>query len=770
MPGALDGVRVVDVMSGIPGALATMVLSDHGAEVVKVEPPGGDPIRCYGGSVVWNRGKKSVVLDLGELRERERLLALLATADVLVEGSPPGTMAGWGLDYDSVRGDLPALIYCSVTGYGRNTAASDRPAIDLLVQARSGQQYEQPGWRDGPIFLPRPLPSLGASFLVMEGVIAALYAREVTGRGQWVETSLYQGVLAFTTQLWQDIEHRSESVYSIARDPQPGMFECADGLWVHSMHMAGGRGKDRSAVWRILDMEDPATGATAGAGYGRAAVDALRPAFKRLPRRDLLEQFWANDIAVAPVRPAHEAIDDPIHREDGIVVDVDDPVHGRTHQVGITFHLNGAPAAAPQGPQPAIGQHTHEVLDRVAEQPARARRTGPGRPLAHALDGVKVLDLGNFLAGPFGPMLLGDLGAKVYKLESPEGDQMRPVTLPFNGCQRGKLDICADLKTPEGREIAHRLIAQVDVVHHNMRPGVAERLGVDYETAKALNPRIVYCHTTMWGLDGPRAGWPGFDQLGQSSCGLEHELGGDGNPPVWYRFGMCDQACACQSAVAVLLALYWRERTGKGQFVDTSIVSGGLFYSSDQWTGDAGPSSRPTVDQQQTGFGPLYRLYRSADGWIALACLNDDHFRSLTTAMPTLQGDTRFGSREGRARHGAELADILERLFAPLTSSELFSVLDDAGVPVEIADEDAPTSWFDAPDLVASGLVVEYPHAEYGRFRQFGHLVHFSETPGRIGGPPPLLGEHSRQVLAELGYSPEEMEALRERRVTTWPT
>jgi crotonobetainyl-CoA:carnitine CoA-transferase CaiB-like acyl-CoA transferase len=346
---------------------------------------------------------------------------------------------------------------------------------------------------------------------------------------------------------------------------------------------------------------------------------------------------------------------------------------------------------------------------------------------------------------------------------------MRPVTLPFNGCQRGKLDICADLKTPEGREIAHRLIAQVDVVHHNMRPGVAERLGVDYETAKALNPRIVYCHTTMWGLDGPRAGWPGFDQLGQSSCGLEHELGGDGNPPVWYRFGMCDQACACQSAVAVLLALYWRERTGKGQFVDTSIVSGGLFYSSDQWTGHDGPSARPTVDQQQTGFGPLYRLYRSADGWIALACLNDEHFRSLTTAMPTLQGDSRFGSREGRARHGAELAEILERLFAPRTSSELFSVLDDAGVPVEIADESAPTSWFDAPDLVASGLVVEYPHAEYGRFRQFGHLVHLSETPGRIGGPPPLLGEHSREVLAELGYSPEEMEALRERRVTTWP-
>src|SRR5262249_20206657 len=160
-------------------------------------------------------------------------------------------------------------------------------------------------------------------------------------------------------------------------------------------------------------------------------------------------------------------------------------------------------------------------------------------------------------------------------------DQMRHVTKPFNGCQRGKLDIVADIKTPEGREIAHRLIRSVDIVHHNMRPGVAERLGVDYETARSLNPQVIYCHTAMWGIDGPRATWPGFDQLGQASCGLEEELGGEGNPPVWYRFGMCDQACACQSAVAVLLALYWRQRTGQGQFLDTSIVSGGMFYSSD---------------------------------------------------------------------------------------------------------------------------------------------------------------------------------------------
>jgi crotonobetainyl-CoA:carnitine CoA-transferase CaiB-like acyl-CoA transferase len=349
----------------------------------------------------------------------------------------------------------------------------------------------------------------------------------------------------------------------------------------------------------------------------------------------------------------------------------------------------------------------------------------------------------------------------VYKLESPEGDQMRHVTKPFNGCQRGKLDIVADLKTPEGREIAHRLIRSVDVVHHNMRPGVAERLGVDYETARALNPQVIYCHTGMWGIDGPRATWPGFDQLGQASCGLEEELGGEGNPPVWYRFGMCDQACACQSAVAVLMALYWRQRTGQGQFLDTSIVSGGLFYSSDQWNGPDGPFQRPRADAEQTGFGPLYRLYETSDGWIALACLGERHWEALGRALPAVSADGRSDA--------VGLGKQLEGLIGAMTAQEAFALLDGHGVPVEIADEAATSNWFGAPDLVAAGLVADYPHRDFGRFRQFGHLIHFSETPGRIGGPPPLLGEHSRQVLAGVGYSADEIDDLRRNGVTTWP-
>jgi crotonobetainyl-CoA:carnitine CoA-transferase CaiB-like acyl-CoA transferase len=409
-----------------------------------------------------------------------------------------------------------------------------------------------------------------------------------------------------------------------------------------------------------------------------------------------------------------------------------------------------------QGPQPALGEHTDAVLGAVAGEPARARESRAAkRSVAHALEGIKVLDLGNFLAGPFGPMLLGDLGATVYKLESPQGDQMRPVTQPFNGCQRGKRDIVVDLKQPEGLEIAHRLMREVDVVHHNMRPGVAERLGVDYETAKRLNPTVIYCHTTMWGSDGPRATWPGFDQLAQSSCGLEQELGGEGNGPNWYRFGMCDQACAVQSAIAVLMALNWRERTGEGQLVDTSIVNGGVFLNTDAWIGPDGWSERPRTDAKQTGFGPYYRLYETSDGWVAIACLGETHRRALAGVVP--------------ATTVADPGPDLEAWFAARTMQRAFDELDAAGVPVEMAREDARRTWFDAPDVVAAGLVADYEHPQYGRFRQFGSLVDLSETPGRIAGPPPMLGQHSREVLGELGYSDAEIAELRDQGVTLWP-
>jgi len=202
------------------------------------------------------------------------------------------------------------------------------------------------------------------------------------------------------------------------------------------------------------------------------------------------------------------------------------------------------------------------------------------------LEGYRVIDFGQYLAGPFGPMLLADLGADVIKVEPTRGDGMRGAVVgSFMGCQRGKRDIAIDVKQPEGLRLALELVATADIVHHNMTLGTADRLGLGFEACKAVKPDIVYCNTFMYGARGPLAHMGGLDPLGQAASGIEWEQGpvAEGNPPLWYRYGHGDVAAAMPSVTAVLIALHHRNRTGEGQFLWASLFHGSMLYTADCW-------------------------------------------------------------------------------------------------------------------------------------------------------------------------------------------
>ena len=201
----------------------------------------------------------------------------------------------------------------------------------------------------------------------------------------------------------------------------------------------------------------------------------------------------------------------------------------------------------------------------------------------NALEGVRLVDFGQYLAGPFGPMIIGDLGADVIKVEPVTGDGMRMAATTYFGCQRGKRDIACNIKTPEGHEIAMQLVATADVVHHNMTKGTAARLGLDDAACRAVKPDVVYCNTYAYGLEGPLSHFGGLDPLYQASAGLEHESGAvpHGHDPLYYRFGMCDAANAMLSVVGVLAALYHQRVTGEGQELWTSLMDGGAVFASD---------------------------------------------------------------------------------------------------------------------------------------------------------------------------------------------
>lgn len=392
------------------------------------------------------------------------------------------------------------------------------------------------------------------------------------------------------------------------------------------------------------------------------------------------------------------------------------------------------------------------------------------------LEGIRVIDFGQFLAGPFGPMLLADLGADVIKVEPLRGDGMRAGFVgSFMGCQRGKRDIALDLKQEDGRRIALELTATADMVHHNMTLGTADRLGIGYEQCKAVRPDILYCNTFMYGPIGPLAHMGGLDPLGQAACGIEWEQGpvAEGNPPQWYRYGHGDIAAAMPSVLALLMALYHRNRTGEGQFMWASILHGSMVFTADSWVhADGTPSPRPTLDREQLGLDALYRLYETKDGWLQLAAVRDEHWPALCTVVrrSDLADDQRFATAAGRREHRAELTVILTEAFLSDHAINWRRALDAAGVPSEVSVDtlNGETILFD-DELLRLGIVAEYEHPVLGRVRQFGNLFTFSDTPTRQERPAPMLGEHTRELLTELGYDDAAVDDLRARGVTTWP-
>jgi len=775
MAGALDGIRVLDLSQGIAGPLGVLLLAEHGADVIKVEPPGGDPFRSYEGYRCWNRSRRSVIVDLRSEKGQAQFRRLAASADVVVESFRADVAGRLGLGYEGLRALDERLIVVSCPAYPPGHPLATRPSYDAHVQASSGQMWAQPGWRDGPIFLHMPVPSMGAAFLVSAGALAGLSARERTGQGQHVQTSLFQGALLYTTQLYQDVGNPCSGYHELmAKTYPPGihqmmLYECAGADWVHISVMSGL--PPLKTLDEVIELDDAPDVLTlmGMAPAERAALDTRRrERMRSWDAHDLVEQLRRYNHAAEVVVPAHEVLSHPQTIANAMVVTVDDPDRGATRQMGVPVHLLGTPGAV-TGPQPRPGEHTDELLGSPPD-PAPARASTPRGPLpdpGFALGDVRVIDVGQYLAGPFGPMILADLGADVVKIEPVNGDSMRFSAKAFIGCQRGKRSLALDLKHPLGLEAARRLIGGADVVHHNMTRGVASRLGIDYPACRALRADIIYCNTYAYGLEDPLGRFGGLDPLYQASSGIEYEAGAvrHGNDPLYLRFGMCDTANAMLSVVGVLLALVHRARTGEGQELWTSLHDGGIAFTSDAWTGpDGAPWDRPELDQGLHGLDALHRLYRTGDdGWICVVAVTQDHWHRLCGALGLdgLPGDDRFSTVPARKLHRRQLEDVLETAFLTRSAHEWTSVLDTAGVPnqVPVDTDDGRTILRDA-DNVALGLVADYEHEILGRLRQFGQLIQMSHTPGRIAGPPPLVGQHTRQVLRDVGYRDGDIDTL----------
>lgn len=373
------------------------------------------------------------------------------------------------------------------------------------------------------------------------------------------------------------------------------------------------------------------------------------------------------------------------------------------------------------------------------------------------LDGVRVVDLTSYIAGSYSAMMLADLGASVVKVESLEGDSFRELP-GFFGWNRGKRSIALNLKTPEGRQIVEGLAREGDVLMENWRPGVADRLGVGHAHLLALNPKLIYCSVTAFGSTGPYVDRPGFDPLLQAMGGLM-TLQGFGGPPQYLRTAPTDYYTAAIAAQAVLAALFVRHRTGRGQRIETSLLRGVLALQSGIAIDYPG---KPTLLREN----PTYRLYQGSDGqWFFVACGNQSFWAKLCTAldMRDFAHDPRFASWLLRIQNSEALLPIIEKRFGEKPRAEWLEILaahDIPSAPVKTIQE-----FMNDPGVRHQDMVHEYDHPDVGRLRVMGQPLAFAGTPTRDPGPPPTLGQHTDQVLGELGYDATAVNDLRARKV-----
>ncbi|MCU1456525.1 MAG: L-carnitine dehydratase/bile acid-inducible protein [Actinomycetia bacterium] len=794
MAGVFDGLRVLDLSTGVAGPMTAMHLADNGALVTRVDSPHHESFAPHSGSRVWNRGKQSAHIDLQNEDGLAAFRSLASMADIVVESFSPGTSNRLGIDHATLAAANPALITCSITGYGRLGRDRDRPGYDALVAARTGLLYDHKGRRgtameyiagrpgpepdfdapddvvrgakrSGPTFPRTPWPSIGAMYFATLGIAAALRAREVTGSGQWVETSLLQGALAAVCLNWQRVEHPDAPLYwmwPVDSRSIEGLFECSDGRWVHhwtlrpSWVLASAEGDELGAVnldTAYRDDPDRISMEPDGMLTGMFLQPLLSEAFRKFPSDAWVEAGAAAGVGVALVRSPGEALADQAFLADGCVAEVDDPEVGRIRHVGSVLEFSAAPGRV-AGPAPRPGEHTESILADATAPQAGTPRTRPRRgELAHPLEGVRVLDLGLGVAGPFAGRVLADLGADVIKVHSMHDTYWAGTHMGL-GTNRGKRSIAVNLKRASGREVLERLIERADVVTTNWRPGAAARLGIDYEALRERYPRLVYCNTRGY-EKGPRSDLPGTDQTAGALAGVEWEDGAcdAGNPPAWSRSGMGDTGNAMLAAIAITAALYHRDRTGEGQEVSTSIVNAQLLHTSYAWIHpDGSPAPWNHADADQYGLSTFYRLYECADGkWVFVAAVRPEHRTSLATVL----GEESIGFESPE-----KIAAILESRLAEQPAAQWCEALNSAGVPAEVVDEEFCRTVFDDPQARASQLVAETHAGSVGRFEDPGLLVNLSATPGIVQRGPCMCGEHTREILVEHGYTGAEVDAL----------
>jgi len=653
---ALDGIRVVDFGQHLAASLAAMILADHGADVVRVDPPSG-PRWAIDAHAVLQRGKRHIALDLKDNDDLAIARRLIERADVVIEGFRPGVMPRLGLT------PLDRNVWCSIPGFASDDRRADVAAWEGIVGAATGhytRSPREPG--DGVAFSAVPLASSFASLVAVNSIVAALIARERSGHGQTIEVPLFGAMFEAIGSMGQRLPVPPVVPFTPCSDiDAPG----SDGRWIHLV-MISPRHYDwfREAFLPGLGPPDLES--------RQRIIDLIATA----PAVSWDERINAAGIPCTIVRTTEQFLREDEHaRAVRAVIELDDPELGPTAQLGFGVTMSRTPPSASP-------RHKHDcdrevILRELDDEPLPLPVRTP--QLRAALEGIRVVDLTMVLAGPSAGRILAEFGADVIKIN-------RPAYWIIGHCHTnsGKRSALLDVRDPDAREALWSLVHEADAFLQNIPEGGAEAIGIGEEDVRAVQPDIVYSSVSAYGHGGSRGPFRGWEPIGQASTGLMMRYGG--GVPRFARFAVCDYGTGHLSAMAVLLGLFHKVRTGEGQHVATSLVQAGahhqamfmLAYEGKTWDEPAG------VDV--LGWSDDDRLWETPDGWL---------YRVGDVTHPLV-----------------EIEDLME-------------------------DE----------EVRRQGLSIERDHPGFGRVRLVGPSPRLSRTPVQVTKPAPAPGWDSREVL-----------------------
>jgi crotonobetainyl-CoA:carnitine CoA-transferase CaiB-like acyl-CoA transferase len=802
MTGALDGLTVVDLSATLAGIQISQTLCDFGVDVVMVEPPGGHPLRSEPAWPFWARGKKSIEVNLKGPAGLARVKALAEGADVVLETWRPGVAERLGLGYDDLVEANPGLVYCSVTGFGRDNPLSNIKAYEPIVMAKVGalDAFSVLSDRPGPTFVASPYCSFSASQIGLHGILAALVERESSGLGQRVETTMVQSLLAHDTWNWLVrllTVRYADAFTAVAPASAPASSDDSDedepapltansimflmllvGFTKDGRYMQFSQasprlfeafakllGLDKLLQDGLIEPDDPLMVEK----WRRIAIDITR---QKTYDEWVTEFDREPDVWAEMFRHGTELLHHPQLVQDGRIATIDDPDLGPVLQPGPLVAMEATPAELGQ-PAPALDAHR----DLVTPAEAHLAAAGGEAPTGAPLEGLTIVELGTFYAAPFGATVLADLGARVIKIEQLDGDPIRSMMLfpEVSGIKvlQGKESVAVDMASDEGREIVLELVRRADVVLQSFRGGVAQRHGYTSDDLLAVNPNLVYLNAPGYGTSPPYGHRPAFAPTIGAGSGLAYRnLGGPHNVSsdpsltteqiagnstrlamATMAVGTADGFSALGVGTALLLGILAKKRGAPGQAMATSMLSTMSHCLSEDMVEY---ENRPELEHSKPdlrGLNARYRLYETTDGWVFLAAPSASEWEALAGA---LDFDTHLADNDD------QLAVELEARFKTDSAAAWEQML----LAVDVACVEVATGpveevfWFGGEMGETLGFVTEANHPVLETYPRLGPLVTMSRSECRTGDAP-LCGQDTDAVVGELGYDDDAIAKLK---------